>query len=371
MKLGLKKWPKKDAHHLPFLGGLVSLSLLYLIFLWFFPEVTDSSLRNKMIEAAREMARAEEMIKECRLEAGLALNPAEDPNLTGLIGVRYSMITTSLGNLEAKRTTTNPNLAALLVYFFHQLDLQPGEAVAVGASASFPAALVATMAATKVMGLRPLVIFSLGASQWGANIPQFTLAHMYQCLLRNGFINEEPLAVTLGGEKDVGLDLAPEGRELLLRQIKEEGWSSFQEPSLAVNVARRLALYQKAAGSWEKVGVFVNIGGSYANLGSDALVLSLKPGLNKETFSSPTSKAGVIQAMAARQIPVIHLLYFKGLCSKYRLEWDPVPLPDPGKSLIFQVLHLKEKWFLYLNLVYLSLFLIWWGMSKYILSSFK
>ena len=35
--------------------------------------------------------------------------------------------------------------------------------------------------------------------------------------------------------------------------------------------------------------------------------------------------------MAARGVPVIHLLYVKGLADRYGLPWDPVPLPGPGE----------------------------------------
>jgi len=350
-----KKWPKKRPVAPLFLGFLGGLTLLYLVCLWTFPAGGNRPLQTKMIEAAREMARAIEVIKDCRQEAGVAIDPESDPNLTGLIGVRRSIITTTLGSLEAKRTSTNPHLASLMVYFFHRLNLQPGDRVAIGASASFPAALVATLAAVKVLELKPLIIFSLGASQWGANLPQFTLAHLYRCLQRSGFVREEPLAVTLGGEQDVGLDMAPEGRELLRQQIEEAGWFTFHEPQLAANVEHRLTLYREAAGTWEKLKVFVNIGGSYANLGTDARILSLKPGLNQVDFSSPAGQGGVIQAMATRGIPVIHLLYFRGLATEYGLAWDPKPLPRPGKSRLFQLIRFRARWFISLNLIYLGL----------------
>jgi len=355
MKRRWGKWPKKEPASPFALALLGCLALVHLLFLWFFPVGNNNSLGPKMLEAANEMARAVELIKDCRLEAGLPLDPSDDPNGTGLIGVRRSIITTTLGSLEAKRTSTNPNLAALMVYFFDRLHLQPGDGVAIGASASFPAALVATLAAVRVLKLKPLIIFSLGASQWGANIPQFTLAHIYQCLQRSNFVQEEPLAVTLGGERDAGLDMPSEGRDLLRRQIIATGWYSFREPNLAANVARRLSLYQEGAGSWEKIKVFVNIGGSYANLGTDARVLSLRPGLNRGAFSSFGNRGGVIQAMAARHIPIIHLLYFRGLAAEYGLDWDPLPLPPPGKSRLFRELRFRDKRFLWLNLIYLSL----------------
>ncbi len=37
--------------------------------------------------------------------------------------------------------------------------------------------------------------------------------------------------------------------------------------------------------------------------------------------------------MVARGVPVIHLLYIKGLVESHGLPWDPVPLPAPGQGL--------------------------------------
>ena len=36
--------------------------------------------------------------------------------------------------------------------------------------------------------------------------------------------------------------------------------------------------------------------------------------------------------MRAAGVPVIHLLYIRGLAQRYGIPWDPVPLPTPGAS---------------------------------------
>jgi hypothetical protein len=38
--------------------------------------------------------------------------------------------------------------------------------------------------------------------------------------------------------------------------------------------------------------------------------------------------------MAARGIPVVHLLHVRGLATRHGLSWDPVPLPEPGVTRI-------------------------------------
>ncbi|MDH5466438.1 MAG: hypothetical protein OEY25_03365 [Candidatus Aminicenantes bacterium] len=57
-------------------------------------------------------------------------------------------------------------------------------------------------------------------------------------------------------------------------------------------------------------------------------------------------KRGVIFEMAERGIPVVHLLYIKGLVQRYGLSWDPVPLPDPGKGRVYQLAREKQPGFL-------------------------
>jgi hypothetical protein len=36
--------------------------------------------------------------------------------------------------------------------------------------------------------------------------------------------------------------------------------------------------------------------------------------------------------MAARGIPIIHLLHIRGLALRHGLAWDPIPLPAPGTT---------------------------------------
>jgi hypothetical protein len=58
-------------------------------------------------------------------------------------------------------------------------------------------------------------------------------------------------------------------------------------------------------------------------------------------------------AMAARGVPVIHCLFIRGLCRIYGLAWDPRPLPEPGRDLLFERIREREKSFIVLSLIYL------------------
>ncbi|MCJ7657071.1 MAG: poly-gamma-glutamate system protein, partial [Candidatus Atribacteria bacterium] len=84
----------------------------------------------EQVLAAQLMKSSLEAIKEERLKRAIPLDVGLDPNQTGIIGEEYTELTTTLGNLEAKRTSSNPAFAALLVKYFKEANLKKGDAVA-------------------------------------------------------------------------------------------------------------------------------------------------------------------------------------------------------------------------------------------------
>ena len=350
--------PKEDA------GGnqglilvLFALSILFFLLAKSFPSREADKVKGEMIRASEIMAEAVDAIRECRGEKGVILDKNIDPNKTGVIGLEFSPITTSIGNLEAKRTTTNPNFAALIVFLLKEARIEKGDTIAAGASSSFPSLIVAVFSAAKAMNLKLIVINSLGASQWGANNPDFHWLDMQDCLLDAGIFDVKPIGLSLGGTRDEGKDMSPEGRSFLTNEVRESGFFFLHEPDLKRNVEARMGLYEEKAGE-RKIKAFINIGGSWPNMGEDPEILKLRPGLVKIKQFPPTEKRGVIFAMASRRIPVIHLLFIKGLVERYGLGWDPVPLPQPGKGKIYQLVGKRQSSFLFLAASYFLLVII-------------
>ncbi len=333
---------------------LFIISLLFFLLVRFIPYKRADAVSEEMIRASEIMEEAMGALRDCKSEAGLPIDTESDPNQTGFIGLESSPLMTTIGNLEAKRTTTNPNFAALVVFLLKEAGVERGDTVAVGASSSFPALIVAVLSASKAMELQPLMINSLGASQWGANIMDFHWLDMLDCLLESGIFDFQPIALSLGGEKDKGEDMSPEGRSFLLEEISKSGFPFIDESDLRANVETRMQLYEENAGA-NRVKAFVNIGGSWANMGTHAEVLELKPGLVRIKHFPTVEKRGVIFEMASRNIPVIHLLFVRGLVERYGLSWDPVPLPRPGKERLFQRAREKQPLFLWLSVIYLAL----------------
>jgi poly-gamma-glutamate system protein len=340
---------------------LFFLSLVFFLLLKIVPPRAARALKEEMIAASQIMSDASAVIRDCRKELGLDLDPETDINRTGLIGLKSSPITTSLGNLKSKRTSTNPNFAGLIVFLLRKAGVRSGDAIAVGASGSFPGLIVAVISAARAMGVEPLVISSLGSSQWGANHPRFHWLRMHRCLWEKGLFSSLPIAVSLGGNQDMGEDMPEEGRILLEKDMAETGIPVIRNENLAENVETRIRLFFQQAGE-RPLRAFVNVGGSWSNLGIDSLVLHVRPGLTKIDRYPPRERQGVLFQMAARGLPVIHLLYVRGLVQKYGLEWDPSPLPDPGKGEIYAKAVENQKSFWMLSLVYLiffSAFLVW------------
>jgi len=310
------------------IAGVVSL-LVY-VALGFWSPKKPLPYARQMTDAARTMREAIAVIADSQDKAGIKIDKETDPNHTGLVGPKLSELSTTLGQLEAKRTTTNPDMAGLIVHLLHQAGVESGDTIAVGCSASFPALMVATLAATEAMEAHPVVILSLGASSFGGTRLDFNLLDMYQLLLRENVFTVRPAAISLGGENDIGQDLEPAVKGRLIKKIRESGIAFIYETDLQKNVAARMNIYSGGT-SLGRIAAFVNIGGSHANLGTSELALKIEPGLNKELEIPGRPQRGVFFQMAASQIPCIHLLFIKGLAIKYGLPWDPVPLPESGK----------------------------------------
>jgi poly-gamma-glutamate system protein len=351
------RFPKEgEGLNRSFLGMLFLLSLGFYIAAKVIPIPEADALRQDMIKAARCMAEASDALERCRREMSHEQEGLIDSLQAALIGKEFSEITTSIGQLEAKRTTLNPNFAALIVFLLKEAGIKRGDTIAIGASASFPALMVATISACQSLDLRPLAIISLGASQWGANDPDFHWLKMQECFARSGTLGFEPIAISLGGNGDVGEDMPPAGLSLLREAINKSGVLFLYEPDLEKNVSMRLKTYEAAARG-DKLKAFVNIGGSYANMGIDSRILEVEPGLSRIREVPSHERCGVIFAMARNQIPVIHLLFIKGLAEKYGLPWNPEAIPLPGEGNIYSRMREKTLSFSLIGIIYL--FVIW------------
>jgi poly-gamma-glutamate system protein len=142
------------------------------------------------------------------------------------------------------------------------------------------------------------------------------------------------------------------------------GIPMISEQNLEKNIELRIDYYFNAHN--RRIKAFINSGGAYANIGSSPDVLNIKPGLVKSAGIPAPENQGIIHAMLLKKIPVIHLLYIKGLAQKYNLPWDPARQPEiTSQSVRFNANHhygvliislLGIFWFAWLMIRYRKLF---------------
>ena len=286
------------------------------------------------IEAARRMKKGEQVIRLAKEEKGITINAIDDPNATGLIGEQYSEITTDRGLLDAKMMTTNPNFAAVMVDLFKKAKLKKGNVIAVCFTGSMPAANLAVVSAAEALGLKPIIISSIGASSWGATDPEVTWLDMEKVLQDNNLLAKRSVAASLGGKEDEGEGLRVESKELMRKAIERNKIAFINEGSLDKNIEARMKLFKSHAAG-RPIRAYVNVGGGVGSLGRSINGLLIPPGLSRHLDTSRLGTKGAILQMARRGVPVIHILKVRELIREYRLPALPVPLPNPGEAQTF------------------------------------
>lgn len=314
----------------PHLAAILSVSLLVLVagYLLDSQGSTGAGVTEEN-DAFRLMAERLPVIARAREQATGSIDRKADPNHTGLIGVEWSDITTTLGDLAAKRTTTNPEMASLITRMLAQAGVKRGSVIAIGASSSFPSLILATLCAAEALQARPIMVLSLGSSTWGANDPRFTWIDVQLALRQAGLPlpGMNPAMLLEGGDDDGGAGLASDGLHALAGSIERRGFAVVNPKDLAEGIEMRITLYRRLAGG-RPIAAFVNVGGAAANLGPGPECLAVKPGLNRSLPAVTQLPAGVMFRMAREGVPVIHLLNVKSLAVSAGLPVDPVPLPD-------------------------------------------
>lgn len=284
-----------------------------------------------MLEAAERTAVAFEQIKQKRLDLGFPIDLKLDPNSTGMIGVKSSDITTTQGMLSSKRSTTNPNIAALFIDFFVGLGLEEGDGVAFNLSGSFPALNAAALIAADVLGINAIVISSIGSSSYGANIPDFTWQDMERHLVDIGILKTQSVAVSLGGDGDAGTSFPDNIRQNIIARMIEHDYTFINNADFEENLSERIYIYGN-------VKAFVNIGGNIFTFGTKG---SSEPdlfGLISRKRSAELGN-GLLAYYLEQGVPVIHFLNMRDLLSDNGFPYDPSPLPALGKGEIYYTIY--------------------------------
>jgi len=289
---------------------------------------------DEKIAAARLARGAMDLVSAERLRRGPAVDPETDPAGTGLIGLLMSPITTGMGHLPSKQTSTNPNLAAVVVQLLEEADVVEGDVVAIGFSGSFPALNVSVLAAVESLRLQPILISSVTGSQWGANDPAFTWLDMEKLLADHSVLLTRSVAASPGGIEDRALGLSKANRQLVFEAIERNGIPVLRPQSYAASVARRWEIYQERSGD-RPIAAYVNVGGGTAAVGTRLGKRLFEPGLNRRAPAGSSRFDSVMARFVQDGVPVIHLVKVQQLAQRYGLRLEFTRLPDVGEGKVY------------------------------------
>jgi poly-gamma-glutamate system protein len=234
-----------------------------------------------------------------------------------LIGDEWSEITTTLGSLEAKETSTNPDFSALIVRLLHEAGITQGDKVGVILSGSFPSLAISVLAALQTMDIEAVVMSSLGASTYGANQPGATWIDMETALKDNG-LKVNSVLVSAGAGNDSGEGLSPEGMSIISNAAYRNGVDLYIPATLHESILKRAEIFREA-----DIALLINIGGNETALGNCAHSTSIPNGLQHGMTRCNDWDRGLISIFSESGIPFINLLDIKDLASRYGMAVSP------------------------------------------------
>jgi poly-gamma-glutamate system protein len=316
---------------------------------------------HQMVAAAETMHEAIRQMRLYREQQNIPIDNPFDPNNSGFIGREFSPITTTPGDPESKQTSLNPDFAALLIYWFQQLNLSPGERVIIHASASFPALSIAAIIACETAGLEMVIASSAGASSFGANIPGLTYWDMENVLRGKGIIKQRTRFATPGANHDNGSSLWEGGMEIVRKAARRNGLSLVVGETLEDVVEEKWEFFKQ----YRPVGVFLNIGGNQSALGNSHCSLQIPPGIIRHPHQCVDVDGGLIQRFNRENVPIIHLLKIRDIALRNGIALSPHPLPEPGQAPLYYAVR-RPQWLPIVSLAFMAAALLYCiGISKF------
>lgn len=273
-------------------------SLLYIQFVIIvcFYIFAEKSIGNKsnydlMIQGRDKMVEISKVVIEEKSKLGIYMDKKLDINNSGLIGEEFTGITTTLGDLDSKRASTNPDYAAFFIKYFKGLGLKKGDVVGINMSSSFPALNLSVIVALDLMELKGVIINSIGSSMYGANNEKLTFLELQNILKQKGEIKNSVIAYSYGGDSDAGANFDEEVSLNIKERLKKLDLDLISEGDLEKNLRRRIEIYEKNG----KIKCFVNVGGNLVHKKLE-------------------------QYFTGKEIPVLSMLNIKQISLKYGIS---------------------------------------------------
>lgn len=338
----------RDKKFRVFLGFVIAIWVL-IFFIFKGEKLKKTDRYETQIKAYELMEEASQKIIEYKKSENIEISK-EDILKTGLIGEEYSEITTTLGNLSAKRTAATPDMAAMLVKMYEELSLKENDKIAIATSGSFPGLNLAAICAAESMHLKTVVISSIGASTYGANQKDMTFPKMLDLLNKDGILYSNSSLITPGGDDDIGSNMDIEVLQEILSDFEKENLDIMINPDFKENILARTKIFDEE----KKPDAFVAVGGNLSFLGLNDNSIKNQQGILKKPKNLPafSDDKGLVNYYLNKNTPVIYLLNIKKIVSDYNLQFDPEKLPKKGTSAVFFEEYYPKE------LVYFSAFLV-------------
>jgi len=238
-----------------------------------------------------------------------------DPEKTGLIGIEYSELTTTMGYEQSKELSAKVGWASWLVRQLAGRGIGPKSKVAVGMTGSFPGINFALFAALQELGADVRCISSIGASSWGANEIGFSWPELERFLIEEGVLRTGSGAVTLGGTGDRGAEWDDYSMGLAMSAVNSSRLPLIKPLHLTDAVTKRLRFY----GYLKDYDCYINVGGGHASLGGGAKLRFDKGGWFTEPMAIRGDPDGMMDWFLKSRVPCLNLLFLKELNLEHKI----------------------------------------------------
>ncbi len=318
------------------------IAIIGLVFVEYFKINKKMTHFDEKVHAARIMKTGMEAIRDFRTGNVAAIDSEADPLGSGLIGAVMTPITSNTGSLEAKTAALNPNWAAVVVDLLRKAGVKRGDVVGAAFSGSFPALNLAVLSAAEAMGVKLVIISSVAASTWGANLPELTWLDMERIVYNQKIISNRSAAASLGGVKDRAVGLSKEAKDLLRAAIARNSLELLDIKDAAANLDKRMDIYHLGS-EGKGIKAFVNVGGGTVSVGTRVGKALYKPGLNIDIPPQALSIDSIMSRFSRENVPIIHLTKIRTIADKYGLPFELKRLPEPGEGALFSS-KVYNKW---------------------------
>jgi len=314
-----------------YLFYISALTVMAIIALQIFTNKEKVFCYYEMVKAAENMQIVVNEIHDFRTEKNIPIDPSLDPAQSGFIGEEFSPITTTLGNLESKQVAANPDFTALIVRWISELNLKPGSDIIIHASASFPALTIMSIVACETLEMNPVILTSVGASSYGANIPEFTYPDIENHLYKKGIIKHRSVMITPGGNRDNGSSLWEGGFENVIRTADQNKYTLFVPESLQESIEKKWQLCFDN----RLPKLFINIGGNHSAFGTGECAFNFQTGKILSPLNCTDNNPGLIHKFNQAGIPVFHFLNIRDIAVKNGIGLSSINYLEKGHAEVY------------------------------------